>query len=152
MEPVRPLSFRPTPPLFNLQETNGNSAADLASILLQMAHAPFAEATVRSGTSILLLSPRSIVGKLGSPAAARRLETEASSPAICRTEQIVLGDIAAPLAGMETSVDSCPARDRCSLASGRIQVVLDVALAASQPCGKKMRQPRITRTDFPHGC
>jgi len=44
-------------------------------------------------------------------------ETEASSPAICRTEQIVLGDIAAPLAGMETSVDSCPARDRCSLAS-----------------------------------
>jgi len=70
------------------------------------------------------------------------------TPRFARTEQIVLGDIAAPLAGMETSVDSCPARDRCSLASGRIQVVLDVALAASQPCGKKMRQPRITRTDF----
>ena len=152
MEPLRALSFRPTPPITNLQEIGGNPTAKLATILLQIAYAPLVEAPVRLGTSILLLSPRSIVGKLGSPAAARRLETEASSPAICRTEQIVLGDIAAPLAGMETSVDSCPARDRCSLASGRIQVVLDVALAASQPCGKKMRQPRITRTDFPHGC
>jgi len=121
-------------------------------ILLQLAHAPFAEASVRSGTSILLLSPRPTVRESGSSATTRRFETKAPSAEVCYSRQIVLGNLAAALAGMETSVDSCPARDRCSLASGRIQVVLDLALAASKPRGKKMRPQRIARTHLPHGC
>jgi hypothetical protein len=151
MEPVRPLSFRPTPPLFNLQETNGNPTADLASILLQMAYAPFAEALFRPARSVCPFPPQPAFGELGSSTTARSLEKETPSAAICCTGQIVLGDISAALAGMEASIDPRPDGDRHSLASSRIQVVLDVALAASEPLGKKMRQQEIARTDLPHG-
>jgi hypothetical protein len=40
---------------------------------------------------------------------------------------------------------------RCPLASGGLQAILDVALAASGSYGKKMRKQGITRNDFPHG-
>jgi hypothetical protein len=55
------------------------------------------------------------------------------------------------LAGMEAGVDPCPTGDRCRLASRRIQVVLEVALAASRSCGEKVCKQRIARTHLPHG-
>ena len=42
------------------------------------------------------------------------------------------------LARMETGLGTRPARDGHSVASGRVQAVLDVALAASEVCGQKM--------------
>jgi hypothetical protein len=54
-----------------------------------------------------------------------------------------LGDAAVALARMEAGIDPCSAGDRRSLASGGVQVVLDLALAASNPCWKKMRQQAI---------
>jgi hypothetical protein len=52
---------------------------------------------------------------------------------------------------MEAGADLCPTRDRCSLASGKLQVVLDVDFAASDPGREKMRDQRIVRDHFPHG-
>src|ERR1017187_4891835 len=52
---------------------------------------------------------------------------------------------------MEASFASRPARDCDSLAPGRVQVILDVALEASGPRGKKVRQQGIARTDLSHG-
>jgi putative transposase len=50
---------------------------------------------------------------------------------------MVLGDFAAVLAGMEAGADPSAAGNRHSLAPGRVQVVLDVALAASNRVGRK---------------
>src|ERR1700722_5865923 len=40
---------------------------------------------------------------------------------------------------------------RCPLASGGLQAILDVALAASGSYGEKKRKQGIKRNDFPHG-
>ena len=80
-------------------------------------HVKAPEASVDLAYTSLSLSQRPADGKPGSSATARRLEAEASSAAICRSGQIVLGDLAADLAGMEAGVDHRPAGDRCSLAS-----------------------------------
>jgi hypothetical protein len=127
------------------------SALKSKTLLLQQAHAPFVEALVRSDRSVLSFSPRPSLGKLGSSATARVLKQKASSAAICRSRQILLGDLAADLAGMEAGIDPRPTGYRRSLASGGVQVVLDVALAASEVRGKKMRQQGIARTHLPHG-
>ena len=121
-------------------------------LLLQLAYALFVEATVCPACLVYPFSPRPVVGKLGTSPTTRRIEAEASSAALCRTRQIVLGDSAAALAEMGMGLGPCPAGDRCSLAQGRIQVVLDMALAASEPRWKKMRQQRIARTYLPYGC
>ena len=63
-------------------------------------------------------------------------------PQVSTLRQAVLGDLAAAVAGMEARVDPRPARDSRSLAQGRVQAVLDMALAASGSRGKKMRQTR----------
>ena len=55
---------------------------------------------------------------------------------------VVLGDLAPAVAGMESGIDPRPAGDRRPLASGRIQVLLDVAFATSESRGKKVRKPR----------
>ena len=44
---------------------------------------------------------------------------------------------------MEAGIDPAPAGDCRSLASGGIQVVLDLALAASDTRGKKMHQQGV---------
>jgi hypothetical protein len=49
------------------------------------------------------------------------------------------------------SIDSRPAGDRCAMAPGRLQAVLDLALAASSSRGQEVRQQRATRTYLPHG-
>ena len=64
---------------------------------------------------------------------------------------MVLGDAAAVLVWVETCTGPRAARDRCLLASGWVQAVLDVALTASDPHGKKMREQGIAQTDLPHG-
>lgn len=79
------------------------------------------------------------------------LESTASAAAVCRFRQIVLGDVTSALAGMEAGVDPCPTGDRCRLVSRWIQVVLEVALAASHSCEKKGCKQRIARTHLPHG-
>src|ERR1035437_2385748 len=81
----------------------------------------------------------------------RHLEAEASTAAICCSGQIVLGDLAATLARLEACTNPRPAGERRSLASRRVQAVLDVAFAASDPRGKKMREQRTARTHLPHG-
>src|SRR3954466_13596480 len=52
---------------------------------------------------------------------------------------------------MEARVDPRPARDCCSLASCRVQAVLEVALAPWGSGGQKMRQQGIARADLSHG-
>ena len=47
-------------------------------------------------------------------------------------------------------VGSRAAGDGCPLASDRIQVVLEVALAASHWCRQEMREQGIARTHLPH--
>ena len=81
--------------------------------------------------------------KIVLPATVRRFEAKALSAEDSCFRQFVLGSVAAAQAWMEAGGDSRSVRDRCSLASGRIQVVLGVALAASKPHGKKMRQQDI---------
>jgi hypothetical protein len=73
------------PPLHhsNLQETGGNPASKVASILLQMAHVPFAESAVRFARSICLFPPLPAIGESGSSPTTRGVETEAS-PASAR--------------------------------------------------------------------
>src|ERR1035437_297997 len=53
---------------------------------------------------------------------------------------------------METRIDPCPTGDCRSLASCGVQVVLDVAFAASSYREKKACQQGIARTHLPHGC
>jgi len=55
----------------------------------------------------------------------------------CRFQTNCSGVAAAALAGMEAGVDSRPTGNGCSLASSRIQVVLDVALAHRNRAGRK---------------
>ena len=50
---------------------------------------------------------------------------------------MVLGDVATTLAGVEAGVDSRAAGDSRPLASSRIQALLEVALAASERCGRR---------------
>ena len=64
---------------------------------------------------------------------------------------VVLGDLAPAVAGMESGIDPRPAGDRRPLASGGVQALLDVAIEASDPCGKKVREKRTAPTDLPHG-
>jgi hypothetical protein len=73
-------------------------------------------------------------------------------PRLALSEKLLLVDFAAALVSMEGGIDSHSAGDSCSLASGRVQAVLDVALAASCPCWKKMRQQGSAPTHLPHGC
>ena len=99
----------------------------------------------------LLFPPRFCFWRIWHSATACCLESKASAAAVCRFRQIVLGDARSALAGMEAGVDPCPTGDRCRLASRWIQVVLEVALAASHACGKKVCKQRIARTHLPHG-
>ena len=101
--------------------------------------------------SLYQFPQRPAVGEPGSSATALRFETEVPSAALCCSRQIVLDDLAAAMAGMEAGAGPRAAGDRRSLASGRIQIVLDVALAASDPRGKKMRYQGIARVDLSHG-
>ena len=99
-------------------------------VLLQVAHAAFAEAPVCPALSICSFPPQPALGKPGAASTTRRSETAAPATAICHARQIVLGNLAAALAEMETGIGPRPTGDGGSLASGRLQVVLDVALAA----------------------
>src|ERR1035437_2580778 len=103
---------------------------DIFVVLLQVAHAAYAEAPARPVRSLCQFSPQPALGKPGAPAATGRLEAEAPATAICHSRQTVLGDSAAALAGMEAGVAPRATGDSGSLAPGRLQVVLDVALAA----------------------
>jgi len=76
--------------------------------------------------------------RTSSPATAYWLETETSSP--CRYRQTFLGDIAAGLIPVEGDIDSRPAGDRCAMVPGRLQAVLDLALAASNSRRQEVRQ------------
>jgi hypothetical protein len=62
--------------------------------------------------------------------------------------QSLLGGVAAVLAEVEARL-SLSNRRQSSLWH---QIVLDMALAASWLCGQKVCEPRIARTDLPHGC
>jgi hypothetical protein len=77
----------------------------------ELTHAVFAEASFRSGSSILLLSPRITHGKLGFSTIIDRFETTQSAAAARALRQIVLDDAATDLAWMEAGVDPCPAGD-----------------------------------------
>src|ERR1035441_6272748 len=99
----------------------------------------------------LLLSLRSAFRNSGSTSTAHRFEAAASAAAICTFRPIVLGDVAAPLARMETCIDPRPTGDGRSLAPCRVQAVLDVALAAPASRGKKTRQQGIAQAAFSHG-
>src|ERR1035438_4660966 len=68
---------------------------------VQILHAPFVEALVCLACSICSFSPRPPLGKPGPSATACSFETEAPPAANCRFGQVVLGDLAAGLAGME---------------------------------------------------
>ena len=114
-------------------------------------HAAPGEAAACSGDPILFFSPRSPLGEFSSPAAACCLETETFPSSPCRHRQAFLGHIAAVLVRVETGIDSRPAGDRCAMAPGRLQAVLDQALAASSSRGQEVRQQRATRTYLPHG-
>ena len=95
--------------------------------------------------------PRSPLGEFSSPAAACCLETETFPSSPCRHRQAFLGHIAAVLVRVETGIDSRPAGDRYAMAPGRLQALLDLALAASSSRGQEVRQQRATRTYLPHG-
>src|SRR5260370_40378845 len=116
-----------------------------------MFHATPAEPFIWSGYSFFSFPPRFASGKSGPPATACGLESTASAAPVCRFRQIVLGDAMSALAAMEAGVDPCPTGDRCLLASRWIQVVLEVALAASHSRGEKACKQRIARTHLPHG-
>src|ERR1035438_9748434 len=98
-----------------------------------------------------LLTPRSFIGKPGAAAAAQSLGAKASKTAICHFWQVVLGNLATALAKMETGADPRPTGDGHSLAPCWLQVVLDVAFAASSERWKKMCQQGTSRPHLPHG-
>ena len=120
--------------------------------LLQNAHAAFAEAPARLAHSLCLFSPQPPLGKPGAASTTWRSETAAATTAICRSRQTVLGDLAAALAGMETGIDPRATGNRRSLALRRVQAVLDVAFAASDPRGKKVHKQGVASPYLPHGC
>jgi len=90
--------------------------------------------------------------KIVLPATVRRFEAKALSAEDSCFRQFVLGSVAAAQAWMEAGGDSRSVRDRCSLASGRIQAVLDLAFAASAPRRKKVHYQGIARVDLSYGC
>src|SRR5580704_3731261 len=104
-------------------------------------HAVPGEAAACSGDHVLPFSPRSPLGEFGSPATTCCLETEAFSSSACCSRQTFLGDIAAVLVPVAGDIDSRSAGDRCAMAPGRLQAVLDLALAASH----SRRQEEIGR-------
>src|SRR4051794_38721528 len=59
------------------------------------------------------------------------LKQRNSRPLVSTSDKQFWVILRAVLAGMEARVDLRPARDSCSLASCRVQAVLDLALAAS---------------------
>ena len=67
-------------------------------------------------------------------------ETEAFSSSACCYRQTFLGDIAALLVPVAGDIDSRSAGDRCAMAPGRLQAVLDLALAPSGSRGQEGRQ------------
>jgi hypothetical protein len=111
--------------------------------LIQGSYAPLVEAPVRPFYSIFPLPSKSAFGKLGASTTTRRFQAKASAAAILCKRQVVLGDLATVLAGLEEGLDSAPTGDCRSLAPSGIQAVLDMAFAASYSCGKKMRQQAI---------
>ncbi len=101
--------------------------------------------------SILSLTSRSTLGRPGSSATARRLQTEASAAAVCRFRQIVLGDVAAALVSTEESLDSCSAGDSSSLASRRVQAALELAFSETGPRGDEESRSDLARSSRSHG-
>ena len=75
----------------------------------------------------------------------------ASAAAICYYRQIVLGDVEPALGRLAASIDSRRAGNSRSLASDRLQALLDVALTSSGPGGEKVREEGIARTHLPDG-
>jgi hypothetical protein len=84
---------------------------------------------------IVWLSQGSAPGKPGSSATALRLGTATSAATILGFRPIVLGYAAAALGWLAAGNDSCAAGDRCSLAPGGVQVVLDLDFSASNSRG-----------------
>ena len=93
---------------------------------------------MRSGYPIVSFPPRSTpgesrstLGKSGPPSTAFSPKEESASAAARSTRQIILGRDTAALARMETGFNPDSTGDSCSVASGWIQEVLEMALAAS---------------------
>src|ERR1017187_11004906 len=63
------------------------------------------------------ISMRSVVGEPGSSAAALRLESAAPAATVLNSRPILLDDVEAALAGMETCIDPRPAGNCCPMAS-----------------------------------
>lgn len=80
-------------------------------------------------------SPRPALGMPGASAIACRLEATSSSTSPSRTGQVVLGRVVPAMAWVEAGIDLSLAKNCCSLASGGVQVILDVALATQGSCG-----------------
>lgn len=78
--------------------------ADRTRFLLQLAYAQFVEARILPAGSFSPVPTQSPSGKSGPAAAARRSEPEAQAASACRFGQVVLGDLAAALAGMEAGL------------------------------------------------
>jgi hypothetical protein len=72
-------------------------------------------------------------------------------PRFAITDKLFWVMLRAALVWMEMCVGSRAAGDGCPLASDRIQVVLEVALAASHWCRQEMREQGTARTHLPHG-
>jgi hypothetical protein len=67
------------------------------------------------------------------------LKRRRSHPRLAVTDRLS-GDIAALLAPVAGDIDSRSAGDRCAMAPGRLQAVLDLALAASHSRRQEGRQ------------
>jgi hypothetical protein len=91
-----------------------------------------AEPAAHSSSSLFLFCRDLLLDNLAIRQQLAVLKVRPSAAAVCRFQQIVLGDVTSALAGMEAGVDPCPTGDRCRLASRWIQVVLEVALTALQ--------------------
>src|SRR5277367_6503310 len=104
---------------------------------VQLSHAVPGEAAACSCDHVLSFSPRSPLGEFHSPATTCCLEAEAFSSSACCYRQTFLGDIAALLVPVAGDIDSRSAGDRCAMAPGRLQAVLDLALAASNSRGQE---------------
>ena len=95
------------------------------------------EASACSGYRILSFSPRSPLGEFRSPPTACCLEAAAFPSSTCRYRQTFLGDIAALLVPVAGDIDSRSAGDRSAMAPGRLQAVLELALATSNSRGQE---------------
>ena len=79
------------------------------------------------------------------------LKQRCPQPRLAAPDKLFLGDLVSALAAMEAGIDPRPAGDRCSLASGGVQVALNVVLVAFDLCGKKIRQQGIAQSYLSHG-